>query len=222
MDFEQQEEELRLAQIRLDRAAERDHELRSGLSGLVGAIRIMGADAVDTETTTLGSAVAAELSRLDDLLQRSTNSGRNGSTMTSYAVAPVLAGLVALRSLSGMDVGLDVEPGLRTQGSSETLAEVITNLLDNAAHHAPGSPVQIAALQESGHVVVRVATVPAFSPVRRQRCSIAVSVIGGRGAPVWACPSAVTCWPLTAELSRSAPRLPTVRGAPSSCDYQAR
>jgi two-component system OmpR family sensor kinase len=156
VDFEQQEEELRLAQIRLDRAAERDHELRSGLAGLVGATRIMGADAADTETTTLGTAVAAGLSRLDDLLQRSTNPRRNGSTMTSYPVAPVLAGLVALRSSSGMDVGLDVEPGLRTRGSSETLAEVIANLLDNAARHAPGSPVRITALQESGHVVVRV------------------------------------------------------------------
>jgi two-component system OmpR family sensor kinase len=156
VDFEQQEEELRLAQIRLDRAAERDHELRSGLAGLVGATKIMGADAPDTETTTLSSAVASELSRLDDLLQTSTNSCRNGSTTTSYAVAPVLTGLVALRSSSGMDVRLDVEPGLRTQGSSKTLAEVITNLLDNAAHHAPGSPVRITALRESGHVVVRV------------------------------------------------------------------
>jgi signal transduction histidine kinase len=55
-----------------------------------------------------------------------------------------------------MDVRLDVEPGLCAQGSSKTLAEVITNLLDNAAHHAPGSPVRIVALQESGHVVVRV------------------------------------------------------------------
>jgi two-component system OmpR family sensor kinase len=156
VDFEQQEEELRLAQIRLDRAAERDHELRSGLAGLVGATRIMGADAPDTETMTLGWAVAAELSRLDDLLKTSKNARRNGSTRTSYAVAPVLAGLVALRSSSGMDIRLDVEPGLHTQGSSKRLAQVITDLLDNAAHHAPGSPVRISALQESGHVVVRV------------------------------------------------------------------
>jgi signal transduction histidine kinase len=39
---------------------------------------------------------------------------------------------------------------------STVRAEAITNLLDNAAHHAPGSPVRITALQESGHVVVRV------------------------------------------------------------------
>ncbi|GAA5110881.1 sensor histidine kinase [Pseudonocardia adelaidensis] len=156
VDFEQQEEELRLAQIRLDRTAERDHELRTGLAGLIGATRIMGAEAPDTETTTLGSALASELSRLDDLLQTSTNFCRNGSTTSSYALAPVFAGLVALRRSSGMDVRLDIEPGLRTQGSSEMLAEVITNLLDNAAQHAPGSPLRISALQESGHVVVRV------------------------------------------------------------------
>jgi two-component system, OmpR family, sensor kinase len=212
VDFEQQEEELRLAQIRLDRAAERDHELRSGLAGLVGATRIMGADAPDTETTTLGSAVAAELSRLDDLLQTSTNSCRNGSTTTSYTVAPVFAGLVALRRSSGVDVRLDIEPGLRTHGSSEMLAEVITNLLDNAAQHAPGSPVRITAFQESGHVVVRVRDfgrgVPAGQEVAVFGRGVSDRWSGGSGLGLPICRDLLAADGGTISISPSTPDCP--------------
>jgi two-component system OmpR family sensor kinase len=148
------EEDLRLAEIRLARAAERDHELRNGLAGLAGATSLMGADKADPLLT---SVVASELCRLDELLR--TPGGHRHPPRTSrptYAVSPLLNGLVALREATGMDIRLDTEPGLRALGSSTMLAQVVTNLIDNAARHAPGSPVRVSAFRDGDEIVIHV------------------------------------------------------------------
>ena len=160
------EEQLRLAEIRLARTEERDHELRSGLAGLAGATTLLGGGRPDAAL--LGTVVSSELDRLDDLLTAPVGTRPHGRA-TDYAVAPALSGLVALRGSSGMDVQLDVEPGLRAQGSSTTLAQVVTNLLDNAERHAPGSPVQISAMRRDGRVVIRVRDFGPGVPPGRER-----------------------------------------------------
>ncbi|GAA4773147.1 hypothetical protein GCM10023200_01940 [Actinomycetospora chlora] len=147
------EEELRLAETRLARTAERDHELRNGLAGLAGATTLVDGRCPDPQR--LGTVVASELSRLDDLLQTPIDVAAAAPT-TPYAVAPVLHGLVTLRGSTGMDVRLAVEPGLHALGSPATLAQVVTNLLANAARHAAGSPVEILAVRHEDRVVVRV------------------------------------------------------------------
>lgn len=154
-----QEEELRLAEIRMARTAERDHELRSGLAGLEGATKLLRTvpepERPDTDGVLLGIVVAKELRRLDELLRAPVGPPR-GFTPICYAVDPVLAGLIALRRSSGMDINLDVEPGLWARGSSTVLAEVVTNLLANAADHAPGSPVRVSATRQGDEVVIRI------------------------------------------------------------------
>lgn len=147
------EEELRVAETRLARAAERDHELRNGLAGLAGATALLGSDRPDRAS--LGAIVASELDRLDDLLQAPVGPPSAGST-TVYAVATVLQGLAELRRSSGLDVHLDVEPGLEAVGSSATLTQVVTNLIANAERHASGSPIQITASLQDGRIVVQV------------------------------------------------------------------
>ncbi len=147
------EEELRLAGIRLARTAERDHELRSGLAGIAGATTQLGADRPDAAL--LGAAVASELSRLDDLLRAPVGLCHTADP-TTYALAPILSRLVALRRSSGMDLRVDADPDLRVVGSPAALAQVVTNLITNAARHAPGSPVRISAARQDGRVVVRV------------------------------------------------------------------
>jgi two-component system, OmpR family, sensor kinase len=147
------EEELRLAEIRLARTAERDHELRNGLAGLAGATTFLRGDRPDVAI--MCDVVAAELSRLDDLLRAPIGARRPTRTST-YAVGPVLSGLVALRRSSGMDLDVEADPGLCAVGSSAALAQVITNLIDNAARHAPGSPVRITATSRERRVVIRV------------------------------------------------------------------
>jgi two-component system, OmpR family, sensor kinase len=155
LDGEQamQEIELRHAELRLARAAARDHDLRNGLAGLAGATAVLGGGAMPGQQ--LSRVVAGELRRLEVLLE-----GRGGDDgcdrVGSYAVAPALDGLVMLRRSAGMDVRADVEPGLHAMGSPRTLAQVVTNLLSNAERHAPGSPVRITALGRPDRVEIRV------------------------------------------------------------------
>lgn len=146
------EEELRVAETRLARRAERDHELRNGLAGLAGATTLLGGGCSDP--TRLGTVVASELDRLDDLLQAPVGDSRQAPA--SYEVAPVLQGLVTLRSSAGMNIRSELEPGLHALGSSAVLAQVVTNIFANAERHAPGSPVQVTASRHCDRVVIRI------------------------------------------------------------------
>jgi two-component system OmpR family sensor kinase len=165
-EHETHEEELRLAEIRLVRTAERDHELRSGLAGLASATSLFTTNRPDAPF--LSTVVASEISRLDDLL-RAPPGIRNDAGIATYAVAPVLTGLVALRRSSGMDIRLDMDPGLQAVGSSATLAQVITNLVANAARHAPGSPVWISATRRPRQVVICIRDCGPGVPPGRER-----------------------------------------------------
>lgn len=159
VDLDQREEELRIAQARLHRAAERDHELRSGLAGLAGATGLLRGDRPVADTTALGSALASELTRLDDLLKRGSAAVREEPRRPAgryYRVAPVLSGLAALRVSAGMDLTVQADPALRATGSSTVLAQVVTNLLDNAARHAPGSPVRVTVHEAGDQIAIRV------------------------------------------------------------------
>jgi two-component system, OmpR family, sensor kinase len=163
------DEELRLVSLRLDRTAERDHELRTGLAGLAGAARLLGnADgtgagpdgrsgrpAAQIGGRPLDAVVASEIRRLGDLLG-SPAGGSRGRPTAAYDVEQVLHGLVALRQVSGNDVRLEVDAGLQAMGSPATLAQVMTNVLANAERHAPGSPVRVTAMRWDSRVVVRV------------------------------------------------------------------
>ncbi|GAA4750105.1 hypothetical protein GCM10023199_31610 [Actinomycetospora chibensis] len=147
------EEELRLAETRLARAAERDHELRNGLAGLAGATTLLGGGCPDP--VQLSTVVASELDRLDELLQ--TPVGREAIAPTSsYAVSPVLQGLITLRRSAGMVVDQELQLGLRAVGSSARLAQVLINLFENAHRHAPGSPVRVTAERHEDRVVIQV------------------------------------------------------------------
>ena len=147
------EEELRLAETRLARAAERDHELRNGLAGLAGATTLLGGGCPDP--VQLSTVVASELDRLDELLQ--TPVGREAEALTSsYAVAPVLHGLITLRCSAGMVVDQELQLGLQALGSSARLAQVLINLFENANRHAPGSTVRVTAERREDRIVIQV------------------------------------------------------------------
>jgi two-component system OmpR family sensor kinase len=160
------EEDLRLAEIRLARAAERDHELRNGLAGLAGATSVMGADRSDPVLTKI---VTSELCRLDELLRAPGGHRPPRTRRPTYAIGPVLNGLVALREATGMDIRLDTQPGLRAIGSSTMLAQVVTNLIGNAARHAPGTPVRLSAFRDGDEIVIHVRDFgPGVPPGREQ------------------------------------------------------
>ncbi|MCD2196104.1 HAMP domain-containing histidine kinase [Actinomycetospora endophytica] len=163
------DEELRLVAMRLERAVERDHELRTGLAGLAGAARLLGSgggveagigDAAGggrsrTDAKPLDALMTSEIRRLEGLLCVPVG-GIQRRPRTEYDVAGVLRGLVSLRQASGADVRLEVDAGLYAMGSPATLAQVMANVFANAERHAPGSPVRVTAMRWNARVVVRV------------------------------------------------------------------
>jgi two-component system OmpR family sensor kinase len=157
--FEQQEK-LRIAQVKLRLAGERDHELRNGLAGLAGATRYIHTDG--EQAVVLQRAVAAELVRLN-VMMRAAAEGVTGAPVPAVAVAvggysveEVLRDQVALRRSTGMDIRFDSDPRLRARGSAAALAQVVSNLLANCERHAPGSPVRIQAREIGSRVRIRV------------------------------------------------------------------
>jgi two-component system, OmpR family, sensor kinase len=146
------EEQLRLAQLNLERFAERDHELRNGLAGLAGATHALAGSPVE-EKDALRTAVASELARLGALLG---SSGREVERAEAYRLREVLRDVVVLWRTTGMDIQLDVDPGLRVKGMPDTLAQVVTNVVANCARHATGSPVRVQAFRRGAWVRVRI------------------------------------------------------------------
>ncbi|MGQ0481221.1 MAG: sensor histidine kinase [Pseudonocardia sp.] len=152
-------EELRLARMGLARAAERDHELRTGLAGLAGATHLfdhVGDDADQPEEVLgLRTAMSSELARLESMLAPGDPAATRDPS-PAYPLAPVVADLVTLRNCAGMEVRCDVEPWLWVEGSPGVLRQVLCNLLANCARHAPGSPVRVQAFRYGSRIRLRV------------------------------------------------------------------
>lgn len=132
--------------------AERDHELRNGLAGLVGITHLLSADERDEDHAQLRHAVLAELGRLHRLVDGSADE----EVPAGYALAPVVDGLVALRRAAGVDVRADQVPGVAAIGDPAVLAQVLTSLLANCERHAPGARVVVSVHAAQGRAVVEV------------------------------------------------------------------
>ena len=157
-----QQEELSVAAVHLGRAqdlaAERDHELRNGLAGLAGITHLLSSGTDDEEQQRLRQAVLSELTRLHKILDGGglVFEAPDGPPRAEYAVEPVLAGLVTLRTSAGARVTVDADPALRACGDAAVLAQVITNLLANCDRHAPGAPVAVRGYRAGDRVVIEV------------------------------------------------------------------
>jgi signal transduction histidine kinase len=135
---------------------ERDHDLRSALFAIEGAARTLErhqAALDDDSRNALARAVASEVTRLQALVRQVDD----GSARTTFAVADVLAPLLAMELTAGVDLRVDLPEGLTAVGSPPATTEIIRNLLDNARNHAPGAGVRISGERVDGHVVVHVA-----------------------------------------------------------------
>ncbi|QUQ71197.1 Adaptive-response sensory-kinase SasA [Kutzneria sp. CA-103260] len=141
-------ERFHTSQLRVDRIAELDHELHNVLAGLDGMTHVLNHAGGD-DRALLGEAVREEIGRLRNLLdQRAEPPG--------CEVDPVLTRIVTLRRTNGLDVELDVEPGLRTTMPADAFAQVVTNLLANCERHAPGAKVLVSARADGRNVQVEV------------------------------------------------------------------
>jgi two-component system, OmpR family, sensor kinase len=151
------QEDLRLATLQADElirtAAERDHELRNGLSGLSGMTQLLGDGGADERGRRAREAVVHELERM----RRMLDGGRDHSVaVTIFDAAPVVRELVALWTVAGLSVEATVPSDLTVLGRPATLAQVLTNLLTNCSRHAPGGHVQVVARSGEQFVAVQV------------------------------------------------------------------
>ncbi|HEY0500412.1 MAG TPA: HAMP domain-containing sensor histidine kinase [Kutzneria sp.] len=155
-------ERFQTSQLRVDRIAELDHELHNVLAGLDGMTHVLSHAGKD-DRELLSEAVREEIGRLRNLLdQRAEPAG--------CAVDPVLTRIVTLRRTNGLDVELDMEPGLRTTMPADAFAQVVTNLLANCERHAPGAKVQVKARANGRSVHVEVSDDgPGLAPEVRGR-----------------------------------------------------
>ncbi len=147
------EEQLLEAEVGLARLAERDHELRNGIAGLAGATGLLRGSLDTEEERALRASVAAELARLDALLDR------RGAVAAGSGceVGAVVRDAVTLSRCSGMDVSCAVEPDLRAATPSDSLTQVLVNVLANCNRHASGSRVLVRAWHDGARITVTVA-----------------------------------------------------------------
>lgn len=220
----EQEEELRLAELKLARTAERDHELRSGLAGLAGATSLLRVDRPSPQKALLGSVVASELDRLEDLLSSPIGTKRHAPRETTYAIAPVLDGLALLHTGSGMNLRMLADADLRGRGSPAMLAQVMSNLLGNAARHAPGSPVTLSATSAGDRIEIRVRDLGPGIPAGKEEVVFEPGTCddrtGGSGMGLGICRDLLAAEGGTIEIERPGPgsrgcsvvvRVPAVR-----------
>jgi two-component system, OmpR family, sensor kinase len=180
-----QQEQLRIAALRIQRAseeaAERDHELRNALVGLTGVTELLGSTSDDPEQERMRSAALRELARLSAMVEVHDSSHAGDS----YDVETVLTDLITVRPARGQRIELDMPSGLRAKGTPAVLTQVVTNLLANCERHAAGAPVHIAAGACGSRIVIEVRDEGSGLPPGQERLvlerGVRSPVTGGSG-----------------------------------------
>jgi signal transduction histidine kinase len=132
---------------------ERNHEIRSALLAVEGAGTMLTrryADLGYDADAQLARSVQLEAGRLQRLLAATVD-----DPPAAFDIAGVLEPLVAAHRATGQRVTLDVPASARAVGRPHVLAEVVSNLLVNAARHAPGAVVAITAPMVAPRGMVR-------------------------------------------------------------------
>lgn len=186
------EEMLRLTDANLWQVEQRVHDVRNGLAGLAGVTSLFEAgDQDDRIRKVLRDAVRLELTRLEALL-RPADADAGSAAGQRYAVQDVLNRQMVLQSSSrGLDVVMHCDAGLETVGDPSVLAQVMTNLFENCARHAPGSPVWVYARNRSHRIQIRVRDVGPGVPPGSERQALERGTRGrrspGQGLGLYTC-----------------------------------
>jgi len=146
---------------------ERRHEVRSVLAGVRGAVTTLRRyeDQLDPAVRRrLEDAVAAELGRLDHLVDPSPD-----VPVTDVALDAALDPLLTAEQAQGLDLRVDL-CGAAVRGRSADVVTIVAVLLSNARVHAPGTTVTVRAEARGAHTRLVVAdTGPGIPAVQCER-----------------------------------------------------
>jgi signal transduction histidine kinase len=126
-----------LDRARRELVADAAHELRTPISALQASLE----NAVDGVEEADLPQLAAQVERLGRLVEQlldlsALEAGATRLSPCSFAVAELA---------DGCDATVEIPAGLRVDGDPDRLRQVVTNLVENAHRHAPGSPVVVRA-----------------------------------------------------------------------------
>jgi signal transduction histidine kinase/HAMP domain-containing protein len=141
------------------------HELRNPLAGISGAIEVLQAGAKDDPEALEHflrrlSADAERMSRLMESLLTLARVEALGEGETEVVDVPGAASdaVAAVQPPDGVEVRVDVEPGLSANGDPMLLRQVLIGLLTNAIRHTPSpGAVILRGSSGNGEVVLAVA-----------------------------------------------------------------
>jgi signal transduction histidine kinase len=169
-------------QQRRELIANVSHELRTPIAALQAVLENVSDGVADPDPATLRTALA-QTERLGTLVSELLDLSRiDAGALTLQPelvlLTPMLGQAVAearvAAEAAGRDVGfqLDVQPPeLAVRADPNRLHQVVVNLLDNAARHAPpGTSVHVVGRREGGELVIEVRDEgPGIAPEERDR-----------------------------------------------------
>lgn len=123
--------------VRRHLVADAAHELRTPLSALRASLE----NAVDGVEEVDAGALLAQVERLAKLTDQLLDLSRLEAGAAALEPRPFPVSDL----LSGCEATVDAPDGLRLYGDPDRLRQVVTNLVDNAHRHAPGTPVVVRA-----------------------------------------------------------------------------
>jgi len=158
---------MRLEAVRRDFVANVSHELRTPVTGIQTIAENLLDGALDDPQAArlflqhILTASRRLVSLVDDLLNLARAESHPRAERTRVAVAPiartVVAGLHPLISEKRLDIGLEVPDTMAVWAESESLRQVLSNLVDNAVKYTPdGGRVEVSAERDGGIVHLRV------------------------------------------------------------------
>ena len=153
------------------------HELRNPLNAISAAARVISKDVVGKPSANLVQGIVEEVQHALELIDGLSDavtmeSGRMRLELEPTDLAALLRDVVASTPVEDRGVALALGEGaVRVQADPGRLAQVVRNLLTNAAKYSPGgSSIEIALEREEGKAIVAVRDQgPGVPPEERER-----------------------------------------------------
>ena len=144
----------RVAQVELAVREDRErlHEINATIAGIATATRLIhdGPELTADRKDLLQDMLDSEIARLERLVDHRT------AHLQDVDLDKTLQPLILAQQTMGRNVQW-TPSGHIASGRADDIAEVMTTLLNNAAQHAPGSPVSVSVRQDHDLVEIRVA-----------------------------------------------------------------